>query len=258
MSDEAAQEGRPSNRQGSTGQQTFSRLRAGSLAEAASYLFLDVNPQRPMWGATGNAISHAPNLTDLRSPVVGGDNIIFDAHGHSAREAHFEELKQQYLNRTQTHKGLALTRTKTTKSQAALPIHTANEIHREDASYSGSENTEALTNSKAPWSKAALNGLIAFGKFVIAPTGFLMTVYGLNVVAWGAMLFFLLLHAAPAMDHPDNGDAIGSPRRIWNEVDSQVLNALFCLTAWGLAPWRFRDLWWCSQWRFSRNKEASR
>jgi hypothetical protein len=46
-----------------------------------------------------------------------------------------------------------------------------------------------------------------------------MTVYGLNVVAWGAMLFFLLLGAASAMNHPSK-DAINSPRKIWIEIDS--------------------------------------
>jgi hypothetical protein len=35
-------------------------------------------------------------------------------------------------------------------------------------------------------------GLIAFGHYVITPTGFLVTLYGLNVVAWGGMLFLLL------------------------------------------------------------------
>jgi hypothetical protein len=62
--------------------------------------------------------------------------------------------------------------------------------------------------------------------------------------AWGAMLFFLLLKAAPAMNHPDNGDANNSPRKIWLEIDSQILNALFCVTGFGLAPWRLRDFYW--------------
>jgi hypothetical protein len=37
--------------------------------------------------------------------------------------------------------------------------------------------------------------------------------------------------------------------RIWIEIDSQILNALFCVTGFGLAPWRIRDLYlWC-RWR---------
>ena len=57
------------------------------------------------------------------------------------------------------------------------------------------------------------------------------------------MLFFLMLKAAPAMNHPTADDDY-SPRKIWLEIDSQILNALFCVTAFGLAPWRFRDFYW--------------
>lgn len=56
------------------------------------------------------------------------------------------------------------------------------------------------------------------------------------------MLFFLLLKAAPAMNHP-SADDDSSPRKIWLEICSQILNALFCVTGFGLAPWRFRDLY---------------
>lgn len=60
------------------------------------------------------------------------------------------------------------------------------------------------------------------------------------------MLFFLLLKAAPAMNHP-SADDNSSPRKKWLEIDSQILNALFCVTGFGLAPWRFRDLYWFIQ-----------
>lgn len=85
--------------------------------------------------------------------------------------------------------------------------------------------------------------------------GFLITIYMLNVVAWGGMLFLLLCNAAPAMCHPTCND-INSPRRIWIEIDSQILNALFCVTGFGLIPWRFRDLYYLLKWRLGRNKNA--
>lgn len=44
------------------------------------------------------------------------------------------------------------------------------------------------------------------------------------------------------MCYPTCND-INSPRRKWIEWDSQILNALFCITGFGLAPWRFRDLY---------------
>ena len=54
------------------------------------------------------------------------------------------------------------------------------------------------------------------------------------------MLFFLLLNTAPAMNHP-SANSNDSARKKWIEIDSQILNALFCVTGFGLAPWRFRD-----------------
>jgi hypothetical protein len=62
----------------------------------------------------------------------------------------------------------------------------------------------------------------------------------LNIIAWGGMLFLLICNAAPAMCTPTCND-INSPRRIWIEIDSQILNALFCVTGIGLLPWRARD-----------------
>ncbi|OJK03433.1 hypothetical protein ASPACDRAFT_111227 [Aspergillus aculeatus ATCC 16872] len=97
-----------------------------------------------------------------------------------------------------------------------------------------------------------LNTIQAFLRWAVTPLGFCITIYGLNVVAWGGMLFLLLCNAAPAMCHPSCDDPY-SARRIWIEIDSQILNALFCVTGFGLAPWRIRDLYlWCL-WRLGRS-----
>lgn len=106
---------------------------------------------------------------------------------------------------------------------------------------------------KVPWKRSTVIGLKAFWKWFLTPAGFLITLYGLNVVAWGGMLFLLLCNAAPAMCTP-SCDHIQSPRRIWIEIDSQILNALFCVTGFGLAPWRFRDLYWWAKWRLGGSK----
>ncbi|QSS64467.1 hypothetical protein I7I51_01535, partial [Histoplasma capsulatum] len=100
---------------------------------------------------------------------------------------------------------------------------------------------------KHTWSQATIIGLKAFGRFVITPFGLLVTVYGLNIVAWGAMIFFLLLNAAPALCN-SSCSASNSARKIWIEIDSQILNALFCVTGFGLIPWRFRDFYYLLQW----------
>lgn len=92
-----------------------------------------------------------------------------------------------------------------------------------------------------------------FRKYFCTPFGFLITIYSLNIVGWGGMLFLLICNAAPAMCEPSCQD-INSSRRIWIEIDSQILNALFCLTGLGTIPWRFRDLWYLMQYRiFKKN-----
>ncbi|KAG5978900.1 hypothetical protein E4U55_005777 [Claviceps digitariae] len=100
-------------------------------------------------------------------------------------------------------------------------------------------------------------GAVASWNYVLTPIGFVVTLYGLNVVAWGGMLFLLLCNASPAMCHPTCDD-INSPRRIWIEIDSQILNALFCVTGFGLAPWRFRDLYFLLQYRLNKKESGLR
>jgi hypothetical protein len=192
-----------------------------------------------MWAATGTAIAHAPNLTELREPVTGGENIEFDDHGHSVRTVIIDEAGTPVLP-------TVLQQTTSAKSPEPRP----GVISRRPTLLE-----QAATSEKHGWGKAILNGLKAFWKFFITPTGFLMTIYGLNIVAWGAMLFFLLLKAAPAMNHP-SAHSNDSPRKKWLEIDSQILNALFCVTGFGLAPWRFRDLYWMMKIRLKKSRYA--
>ncbi|TDZ39907.1 hypothetical protein CTRI78_v010449 [Colletotrichum trifolii] len=79
------------------------------------------------------------------------------------------------------------------------------------------------------WKESTRIGGKAFWSYTCTPIGFLVVLYGFNVVAWGGMLFLLLCNAAPAMCYPAC-NAINSPRRKWVEWDSQILNALFCVT----------------------------
>lgn len=110
---------------------------------------------------------------------------------------------------------------------------------------------------KYNWQETTRQGLQAFWKFFLTPMGFFWTVYGLNVVAWGGMLFLLLCNASPAMCYPTCDD-IDSPRRKWIEWDAQVLTGLFCVTAFGLAPWRFRDLYYLLKYRVWSNPDGLR
>jgi Protein of unknown function (DUF2985) len=110
---------------------------------------------------------------------------------------------------------------------------------------------------KHTWTQSTAISLKAFWKFFLTPFGFLIIIYGLNVVAWGAMIFFVLLNAAPALCHP-TCNAENSSRKIWIEIDSQVLNGLFCVTGFGLIPWRFRDFYYLMKWRIWKNYDAHR
>lgn len=113
----------------------------------------------------------------------------------------------------------------------------------------------------------ALNiGFIAFCKYFITPLGFMVVIYCLNIVAWGGMLFLLLVGGGnkymcyPRDKPPGFKDCndLYSPRRIWLEIDSQILNALFCVTGFGLIPWRFRDLFYLLQYRLLHKTSALR
>ncbi|KAF2860055.1 hypothetical protein K470DRAFT_198120, partial [Piedraia hortae CBS 480.64] len=102
-------------------------------------------------------------------------------------------------------------------------------------------------------------------RWLLTPKGILWTLYGLNVVAWGGMLFLLLCNASKAMcwapvDRPRyrNCNDINSPRRVWIEIDSQILNALFCVTGFGFLPWRLRDLYFLLRYRLCNERRAGK
>ncbi|PBP17374.1 hypothetical protein BUE80_DR011852 [Diplocarpon rosae] len=230
------------------------RLRGASVSTANA--LLNFKPQPGMWAATGIALAYAPNLTELREPLAGGENIEFNHHGHSSRTVVRDDSGAAVLAPARTQTQLFQS-TKDARAGDASPTV------QDDATISVppqrrqtlAEQAQVPAEHQHNWRLATLHGLTAAGKFVSTPTGFLMTIYGLNIVAWGAMLFFLLLGAAPAMNHPSKDDD-SSPRKKWIEIDSQILNALFCVTGFGLAPWRFRDLYWLIKVQWMKDRHA--
>ena len=116
--------------------------------------------------------------------------------------------------------------------------------------------------AKKTWAEATAIGFKAFLRFIFTPLGFFIVLYGLNVVAWGGMLFLLLCNASPWMCQLGDGrydcNDINSPRRVWVEIDSQILNSLFCVTGFGLIPWRFRDFYYYLKWRIWKQEPALR
>lgn len=166
-------------------------------ARRASLSIANANPQLGMWQAAGTAIAQAPNLTELRDIDTGADNIAFNSQGHSVRLAAVEEDTGR----------LALTKTNTTyrsPRSAAGSNRKASEPTTEAIVPESSESTSNQEKDghhqhhhhhlhlfhrhhdgprkKADWGPTVLHGLNAFWRFFITPSGFLITIYGLNIV----------------------------------------------------------------------------
>lgn len=241
--------------------------------------------------ATGGAAARMHSVSDIRRGSLGGGSPISpvsrrDSDLSSGRrkfsrtgtglsiKAQEEPLKEE--ERTSDGKlmagGTELETLKSVTNESAAGGNSNNggaEIERaKDSSASSATRTVTadtetpvtydngyLPPPTLPWTTSTALALKAYGKWVLTIPGFLITLYGLNVVAWGGMLFLLLCNAAPAMCVPTCND-INSPRRIWIEIDSQILNALFCVTGFGLIPWRFRDWWWWGVWRLGYGKAS--
>lgn len=238
-----------------------------------------------MWAATANATATAPTLADIRTGSFGAQGWDGDAQ----RRASIGKMTRRGSAGVSKSKGAAntpdlfpaVTEEAQRKSvdlrntdplhasagQSSVPKHSTGEgiapdaiaplekqsTVEEKAPQRGVKEVDPTfppyePPPKLPWKVSMKIGLRAFWKWFLTPLGFCITIYGLNVVAWGGMLFLLLCNAAPAMCHPTCDD-INSPRRKWLEVDSQILNALFCVTGFGLIPWRFRDLYFLLKWR---------
>jgi hypothetical protein len=155
-------------------------------ARAISTSLMNSSPQLGMWQATGTAIAQAPNLVELREPESGGSNITFDAHGHSARIAKPDEKDG----------GLVLVKSPTAKleveqllvqDEAAPTAHKhGRRIHHAGA-HVHSLREKHRSDVKEKWGPTIVHGLKAFWVFFLTPSGFLITLYGLNVVvsyAW--------------------------------------------------------------------------
>lgn len=230
-----------------------------------------------MWSATASLASSAPSLVDIRRGSYGSDGWSGD--GQLKEKSRRESIGRRNTSNSQVAKntnGSGLTEVAehqklespiehvstgrqldsiategTAGTQKPVVQHNTASVPATGGSStdpSQEYRTEPFDNGyefppKHSWQTSTAIGAKAFWKFFLTPLGFLVVVYGLNVVAWGGMLFLLLCNASPAMCRPTCDD-INSPRRIWIEIDSQILNALFCVTGFGLVPWRARDFYY--------------
>ena len=264
---------------------------AGTRLRSASLKLIESDVPLGAWAATAAATSRAPSLADIRkgayaSPEferekerrasvtsVGGGaqrpprlarvgsavsavsarsmsiTGVFGARG-DARKNVVEEEPVGPLEAPEENKGKEEVEDEV--QEVPSRVVTATEPPPPEDDDTGTPADEYQFPPKLPWTVSFAIAMRAFWKWFLTPLGFLITIYALNVVAWGGMLFLLLCNASPAMCHPTCND-IKSPRRVWIEIDSQILNGLFCVTGFGLIPWRFRDLYWLLVYRIGLN-----
>jgi hypothetical protein len=191
----------------SSAQGVVGRARAASV-KAVNKAFVEFDPQPGVWAGVGTSIAHAPNLSELRSPGNDGERIEFDVNGVNVRKSNAPEIRKQReakhnhgLRHNQYHQHADIPEdessanttgngpTDDTSSQAEIVKPKKGKFA--DRPY----NQDPWKAPQQPWSTTLKHGSRAFLKFVLTPTGFLLTLYSLNVVAWGAMLFFLELQA---------------------------------------------------------------
>lgn len=169
-------------------------------ARRASLSIANANPQLGMWQAAGTAIAQAPNLTELRDIDTGADNIAFNSQGHSVRLAAVEEdTGRLALTKTNTTYRSPRTAVASSRKASEPKITPTAEPTVPDASESTSNQEKEgdrhhhhhlhlfhrhhdEPRKKANWGPTILHGLNAFWRFFITPSGFLITVYGLNIV----------------------------------------------------------------------------
>lgn len=180
----------------------------GRVVRGASLSLMNANPQLGMWQAAGTAIAQAPNLAELRDVDSGGDNIAFTAQGHSARFAVQEADGELALVRTATGTGdgtpgprerqPSFRNAFKDKTDDRLEPHgevdesrmlmdygsrgdglpgSSQQFRRRQSLYQ-----KHAAKEKAPWKTTVANGLKAFWKFFLTPSGFIITIYCLNIV----------------------------------------------------------------------------
>jgi hypothetical protein len=240
---------------------TLGEIRKGSFAESGW-------TERAGWQSTSGTGQRWPAIKDAEiedEPTAGyGGMESNDGRRRQSRNVEPHGMPLRLDTDTKHRSDAAVTGTlELEPTKESYSTENANDGRALVASSDGMLSpSDDISKPKVTWTRSTIIGLRAFWRWFLTPFGFLVTIYALNVVAWGGMLFLLLLNAAPAMCWALDAqqgwirdcDNLQSSRRIWLETDSQILNALFCVTAFGLIPWRFRDLYYLLRWRLMPKK----
>lgn len=237
---------------------------ASRIVRSAGETFAQSRPPVGMFHAFGSVGSNIPTLNDIQSGKFNDDGWSGPGqrrHSIARRDSDLHVLAEH--------------RPQTLRTMSELKTTAIVEEKKEDVQLESifSAQTEASViaphDPNVPYAngyqfppkhtkkQAIVIGAKGAWKFVTTPFGFLLTIYALNIVAWGGMLFLILIRATPAMAHP-NYNSWQSGAKTWLEIDSQILNALFCVTGLGLIPWRFRDFYYLLKWRYGKDQSALR
>lgn len=263
------------------------KTRSASLLQSV----LESNPPLGAWQAITEDTMKSPTLPEIRNGSYSAEGWSHEGQLEK-RHQNPHDIHKKRLTRTNSDRHNAKsTRRENTISQAVtVPEEAAYESKESEEEWHAkkaltSESlTIALTRSSSPvqpikpneegqypngyrfpkkhtWKQSCTIYARAFWKFFLTVKGFLITIYALNVVAWGAMIFFLLIPGAtPAMckSWPNCEDKQHSARQIWIENCSQILTALFSVTAYGLLPWRLRDFYYMLRYQIWNDYHALR
>ena len=232
------------------------------IARKAGKSFSESRPPVGMFHGWGIVASEVPSLKDIEVGNYQGDGWSGVAQRKNS-QARRESVAGNALKREATIPTIPEGQQLQTKPEEITKSEKKEE--GDVAKTAAHDPSEPYENGyqfppKHTWKQSLSIGAKGAFKFVITPFGFLLTIYSLNIVAWGGMLFLILCRAAPAMNPPSCPDYNDKncPAQIWLEIDSQILNALFCVTGLGLIPWRFRDLYFLIKWRYFHNHDALR
>jgi hypothetical protein len=150
---------------------------------------MNANPQLGMWQASGLAIAQAPNLSELRDAEAGGDKIEFNAQGHSMRTAVEESDGELTLVQTKTRRPTVVRMPSVLEVAKNDSDNVHHHHHRSihERAHGVRERRRALkdkhcSKAKAKWGATTKNLFTALWKFVKTPSGFLITIYFLNIV----------------------------------------------------------------------------
>lgn len=215
-----------------------------------------------MFHAFGSVGSNIPTLNDIQTGKFESEGWSGPGQRRNSSARRDSDIQVMQLHRQRTMSIVSPIQSETIKEKAEENIEVVTPEAEETTVVAPHEPSVPYANGyqfppKHTTKQATIIALRGFGRFIITPFGFLLTVYALNIVAWGGMLFLILIHATPAMAHPSYNDDY-SGAKIWLEITAQILNALFCVTGLGLIPWRFRDLWYLLQFRLRKKESALR